>query len=154
RELKDEANFLWQWYGGETLHHHLPTHSKRALVVSPFVRRSFLEDVLNRADRVMVVSTQRELDAIQDSAFMNRLVTGKNRAFVVSPCDTDDGGTSMELHAKLLIFENTGKSKTFIGSANASSNGWRGRNCETMVGFAPGISIDHFCNRFIFEDEP
>jgi hypothetical protein len=154
QQLKDEANFLWQWYGGQNLHQHLPIQSNRALVVSPFVRRSFLEHIVNRTDQVTVVATQRELDAIQDDAFINRLVTGKNRAFVVSPCDTDDGGTSMELHAKLLIFENTKKSKTFIGSANASSNGWRGRNCETMVSFAPGISIDHFCNRFIFGDEP
>ena len=154
RQLKEEANFLWQWYGGQSLHQHLPRQSKRALVVSPFVRRSFLEDIVNRADEVTVVSTQRELDAIQDDVFMNRLVTGKNRAFVVSPCDTDEGGTAMELHAKLMIFENAGRSKTFIGSANASPSGWKGRNCEAMVSFAPGISIDHFCDRFVFGDDP
>jgi hypothetical protein len=154
RPLQDDAAFLWQWHGGQGLHRHLPKRGRRALVVSPFVRKSFLEDILNRFDQAIVVSTQRELDAIADNAFMSRVCGAKNRVYVVSPVDTDDGGTAMDLHAKVMVFEDASGAKTLLGSANASNSAWRGRNCEALVSFAPGVSIDHFCDRFIFGDEP
>jgi hypothetical protein len=154
RAFKDDAEFLWQGYGGQSLHRHLPTRGRRALVVSPFVRKSFLEDILNRFDQAIFVSTQRELDAIADNAFMTRVCGAKNRVYVVSPVDTEDGETAMDLHAKLMVFEDATGSKTLLGSANASNNAWRGRNCEALVRFAPGVSIEHFCDRFIFSEEP
>ena len=55
--------------------------------------------------KVTVVSTQRELDAITDDAFMAQLCAPENRVFVIVPFDSEDGGTAMELHAKLPIFE-------------------------------------------------
>lgn len=154
RPLKNEAAFLWQWHGGQGLHRHLPSRGRRALVVSPFVRKSFLEEILNRVDQTIIVSTQRELDAISDNSFMARVCGAKNRVFVVSPVDTDDGDTAMDLHAKLMIFEDASGAKTLLGSANASNSGWRGHNCEALMRFAPGVSIDHFCDRFIFSEEP
>ncbi len=154
RPLQDEAVFLWQWHEGQGLHRHLPTEGRRALVISPFVRKSFLEDILNRFDQAIVISSQRELDAIADSGFIARLCGGKNRVYVVLPVDTDDGGTAMDLHAKMMVFEHVNGAKTFLGSANASHSAWRGRNCEALVRFAPGVSIDHFCDRFVFGDEP
>ena len=132
---------------------HLPARGRRALVVSPFVRKSFLEDILNRCDQAIIVSTQRELDAIADNAFMSRVCGAKNRVYVVTPADSNDGGTAMDLHAKLLIFEDVNGPMTFLGSANASNSAWEGRNCEALVRFAPGVSIVHFCDRFIFSDE-
>ncbi|TRZ49138.1 hypothetical protein D4S03_08760 [bacterium] len=154
RPLQKEAEFLWQWHGGQGLHRHLPTQGRRALVISPFVRKSFLEDILNRFDKAIIVSSQRELDAIADNVFMARLCGAKNRVYVVSPADTDDGGTAMDLHAKILVFEDANGPNTFLGSANASHSAWKGRNCEALVRFAPGVSIDHFCDRFIFSNEP
>jgi hypothetical protein len=154
RLLQDHAAFLWQWHGGQGLHRYLPTQGRRALVVSPFVRKSFLEEVLNRFDQAIVVSTQRELDAIADNVFMTRMCGLRNRVYVVSAVDTDDGGTAMDLHAKIMVFEDTNGATTLLGSANASNSAWRGRNCEALVRFAPGVSIDHFCDRFIFGDEP
>lgn len=154
RPLQDDAAFLWQWHGGQGLRRHIPMEGRRVLIVSPFVRKSFLEDILNRFDQAIVVSSQRELDAIADDAFMTRLCGAKNHVYVVSPVDTDDGGTAMDLHAKIMVFEDANGAKTLLGSANASNSAWRGRNCEALVRFAPGVSIDHFCDRFIFSDEP
>jgi hypothetical protein len=154
RPLQDDAAFLWQWNGSQGLHRHLPTQGRRALVISPFVRKSFLEDILNRFDQAIVVSSQRELDAIADNEFMTRLCGAKNRVYVVSPVDTDEGGTAMDLHAKVMVFEDANGAKTFLGSANASPSAWKGRNCEALMRFAPGVAIDHFCDRFIYSDEP
>lgn len=154
RPFQNEAAFLWQWHDGQGLHRHLPTQGRRALVISPFVRKSFLADILDRFDQAIVISSQRELDAIADSGFMARLCGGKNRVYVVSSVDTDDGGTAMDLHAKVMVFEDANGAETFLGSANASPSAWRGRNCEALVRFAPGVSIDHFCDRFVFGEAP
>jgi hypothetical protein len=154
KPLREQSAFLWQWQGRKSLSQYLPIKGRRALIVSPFVRKSFLEDILHRFQKVTVVSTQRELDAIADDAFMAQLRASENRVFVVVPFDSEDGGTAMELHAKILIFETEGGSETLIGSANASPSAWKGRNCEAIVKFAPGVSIDHFCDRFIFNEEP
>lgn len=154
RPLGNEAAFLWQWHDDQSLHRHLPAQGRRALVVSPFVRKSFLEEILNRFDQAIVISCQRELDAIADDGFMARLSAGKNHVYVVLPVDTDEGGTAMDLHAKVMVFEDAKGTKTFLGSANASPSAWRGRNCEAIVRFAPGVSIEHFCDRFVFGDAP
>ncbi len=154
KQLKNECGFLWQWLGDEGLQRYLPPSGRKALVVSPFVRKSFLQDILSRFDKTIIISTQRDLDAIADDLLMTRLCSGKNRVYVVSSADTDDGGTAMDLHAKVLIFEDGKNTKTLLGSANASTSAWRGRNCEAVVRFAPGVSIDHFCDRFVFGDQP
>jgi hypothetical protein len=154
RPFRDDVAFLWQWHGGQGLHRHLPTQGRRALVISPFVRKSFLEEILNRFDRAIFVSSQRELDAIEDEVLMTRLCSAKNRVYVVLPMDTDDSGTAMDLHAKVMVFEDANGAKTLLGSANASTSAWKGRNCEAVVRFSPGVSIDHFCDSFIFSDEP
>jgi hypothetical protein len=154
RPLRDEADFLWQWHEGQGLYRHVPPRGHKALIVSPFVRKSFLEGILNRFNQLVIVSTQRELDAITDDALMARLCGGKNRVYVVEPGDADGGGTVMDLHAKLMVFEGVSGTTTLLGSANASPSAWGGRNCEAIVRFAPGVSIDHFCDRFVFADEP
>lgn len=37
---------------------------------------------------------------------------------------------------------------------NASDSAWKGRNCEAVIRFAPGVSIDRFCDNFIFGEKP
>ena len=152
KPLEKEAAFLWQWHRTQSLHRHLPPNGQRALVISPFVRKSFLEDILNRFEKIIVVSTQRELDAIADEDFMRRLCSPKNRVYVVHPFETDDG-TAMDLHAKILVLEDAHGPQTLLGSANASPSAWKGQNCEAIIQFAPGVSIDHFSDRFIFGDK-
>lgn len=151
RSMQKDARFFWQWPGGEGLQRYRPHKARRALVVSPFVRKSLLQSIVNRVDRLILISTQQELDKIADEAFMNRLSGGGNRVYVVQPADTD-GEPMMDLHAKFMVFEDDQGSRTFLGSANASSSGWQGGNCEAIVACSPGISIDHFCDRFVFSD--
>lgn len=152
--MRESTDFLWQWNQGPQLWKQLPKGGQRALLVSPFVRKTFLKDILERVEKLILVSTQRELDAIDDEEFMARLCATKNRVYVVEPVSTDEGGEAMDLHAKILIFEDPGNTVTFLGSANASDSAWRGRNCEAMLKFAPGVSIDRFCDDFIFGEKP
>lgn len=151
--LRGHTAFLWQSHGGKPLKHLLPAAGRRALVVSPFVRKSFLQTVLDRFDQVTTISTQQDLDAIPDEEFITRLTSGTNRVYVVSPVDTDDGQTAMDLHAKILVFDTPEGTLTYLGSANASTSAWEARNCEAVVKFAPGISIDQFFASFVFNDE-
>ena len=154
KHMQAETHFLWQWQGGKQLHRNLPSRGHKAMLVSPFVRKSFLADIVSRFDRLVVISTQHELDAIEDESLIARLMSGRNKLFVVEAVDTDSGSTAMDLHAKLLICEDSDKTQMFLGSANASSSAWGGLNCEAMMLFAPGISIDHFCDRFVYSKEP
>jgi len=153
RLMQTEGRFLWQWPGADPLKRHLPSKGRRALVVSPFIRKTFLESIVDRVEKVIVISTQHELDKISDEKFMSRLCGAGNRVYVVQPPDTEEE-LVMELHAKLLVFEDDLGVRTFLGSANASNSGWEGRNCEAVVKCSPGVSIDHFCDRFVFGERP
>ena len=152
KPLQKETAFLWQWHRGQNLHRHLPPNGRRALVVSPFVRKSFLQDILERFEKIIVVSRQRELDAIDDEDFMLQLCGPKNRIYVVQPVETDEG-PAMDLHAKIFVLEGADSSITLLGSANASPSAWKEPNCEAIIQFAPGVSIDHFSDRFIFGEK-
>ncbi len=153
RSMQKDAHFLWQWPGGEGLQRYLPNRARRALVVSPFLRNTLLKSIADRVEKMILISTQQELDKIADDAFMARLCDRGNRVYVVQPADTD-GELMMDLHAKLFVFEDNEGSHTFLGSANASSSGWQGGNCEAVTACSPGVSIDHFCDRFVFGDTP
>lgn len=154
RPLQKRAEFLWQWHQGPALLKHLPTKGQRALIVSPFIRKSFLERIVGRFEQTILISTQHELDAIEDGDFIKALCGGKNRVFVVEPIDTETGETAMDLHAKLMVFEDDRGTTTYLGSANASNTAWSGRNCEAVMRFAPGVSINHFCERFVYDEGP
>ena len=152
RPFQAEAKFLWQWHNSPALLQCLPTTGQRALIVSPFVRKTFLEGVLGRFEQTILISTQHELDALQGDDFIERLCGGKNRVFVVEPVDTDSGETAMDLHAKLMVFDDPTRTTTFLGSANASVSAWSGTNCEAVLRFSPGVSVDHFCDRFVYDE--
>lgn len=159
RPFQQKLDFLWQWQSGPGLNRFLPDHARRGLVLSPFIRKSFLKDFCDRCEQVTVISTQRELDAIQDDEFMATLCGGKNRVYVVEAMPAEPAGpeetegAAMDLHAKLLILEGPDGTRGFLGSANASPSAWQGRNCEAIMRFSPGVSIDHFCDRFVFAEE-
>ena len=144
----DGCRFAWQWKDERTLWDSFPKRGTRALVVSPFVRQDFLKRVLAGFERLVLISTQHELDALSDD-FHGQLAA-KSDLFVVQAGDNEDGSSSMELHAKLYICESPSGRTTLLGSANASYSAWHSRNCEATVVFSPGLSIDQFCNDFIF----
>lgn len=153
KPMQAEGRFLWQWPGSDGLARHLPNKGHRALVVSPFIRKSFLQNLMSRFEKLILISRQQELDKIADEQFLSQLCAASNRVYVVEPADTEiDEG--MDLHAKLLSFEEEHNTQTFLGSANASGSGWEGRNCEAVIKCSPGVAIDHFCDQFVFGEEP
>jgi hypothetical protein len=148
REAAAGLRFDWQWPKDRVLMSRLPRTMTRALLISPFVRADFLNEVSDRTDELIVVSTQDELDHLSDAAYAQ---LSENRVFVVTTDNTEDV-PSLDLHAKLLAWETEDKSETMIGSANATGPGWGCRsnvNCEAMVSLSPGLGIDAVVKAFV-----
>lgn len=147
-EAGESISFLGQWPGASPMHRRLPGKIDRALVMSPFVRGAFLETLIDRTERLTVVSRQEELDALPD-AVRARLATSD--LFVV----TGDEGMDtpgLDLHAKLLVIETKERSETLIGSANATAAAWAqgcAGNSEAMVAMSPGLTVKAVRRSFI-----
>ena len=133
---------------------HLPSTGQRALIVAPFLKASFLRPILTGYERVVVISTQQALDEIDDDIVLARLTAGKNKAYVVTPAESEDIDPVLCLHAKLFVFEGASGRSVFIGSANGTPSAWQARNVEATVQFSPGFSIEHFCDKFVFRERP
>src|SRR5262249_50358785 len=120
----------------------------RVLLISPFVRAEFLTKICERADELILVSTQEELDGLPDTTHA-RLANAQ--VFVVPGNDLEDMPT-LGLHAKLLAWENDAETETMIGSANATGPGWgcgSTANCEAIISLRPGLGIDAVFKAFI-----
>ena len=151
RETNKSCQFLWGWPEAKRLTQYLPRNGRRALILSPFVRETFLRKVIASHTQVMLISTQTDLDKIGDRELLAQF--GQN-LYVLVPHEVDDGVCGLDsLHAKLYIWEEDGGISLHLGSANASSKAWEGGNCEAMVAFSPGISIDQFQAQFLFDRE-
>lgn len=151
-QMLNGCRFQWQWHGGPPLWASFPQGGTRALVVSPFLRATFLSRLITAFDRLTIVSTQEELDALSDTSHLE-LANG-NDLFVVRSAEAEDGSAAMQLHAKLFICETPTATTVLLGSANASDSAWKSRNCEAMVTFSPGIAIDQFYKSFIYPARP
>lgn len=151
QECLERCQFLWQWKEKQELLEHVPNTGEETLVMAPFVGKGFLEELMNRFERLTLVSTQRALDEIKDDVFHEKL--GKQKAYVIQPVADDEGSPTMDLHAKLLICQSGGHNTMFLGSANATNSAWRLGNCEAMVAFSPAVSIRQFHNSFLFDKE-
>jgi hypothetical protein len=151
-EMQKGCRFEWQWHGGPPLWASFPQRGTRALVVSPFLRATFLSRLVTAFERLTIVSTQEELDALSDPA--HQALTEGNELFVVRSAEAEDGSAAMQLHAKLFICETPAATTVLLGSANASDSAWKSRNCEAVVTFSPGLSIDQFYKSFIFPAKP
>lgn len=148
READDGLRFDWQWPNGSGLINRLPRTMTRALLISPFVRADLLRRICDRAGKLILVSTQGELDRLSDEAY-SRLAGAQ--IFVVSSEDYEEA-PSLDLHAKLLAWEGGGQAETIAGSANATGPGWgcgASMNCEAMVSLAPGLGIDALMKAFV-----
>jgi hypothetical protein len=151
REAADELRFDWQWPGSKVLINRIPRAASRALVISPFVRGSFLDRLCSRVDDLTVVSTQRELDALSDQT---HAALGKARVYVVAGNDDDEITSSLALHAKLLAWESAEGSESMVGSANATGSGFGCAskcNCEAIVSMRPGLGIDAVLKAFVLK---
>jgi len=145
--MEGGCHFNWQWNIGKPLWNSFTKQGTRALIVSPFVRANFLSRVVSGFNRIDLVSTQNELDALSDEFY--KTLAAKAKVFVVRPAETENGSAAMQLHAKLFICETETECKVLLGSANASDSAWKSRNCEAVVSFVPGMSIDQFYQSFI-----
>lgn len=147
-QMEAACHFHWQWHDGTPLWDSFPQRGTRALIVSPFVRASFLSKLVSGFDRIILLSTQNELDALSDEFYQK--LAPKSEMFVVRSAEGEDGSPAMELHAKLFICETSTDRTVLLGSANASDSAWKSRNCEAVVSFSPGMSIDQFRQSFIY----
>jgi hypothetical protein len=148
REGADELRFDWQWPRKRTLDAVIPTHAQRAILISPFVRGRFIDKLCARVERLVVVSTQSELDLLPESAH-ERLT--KAEVFVVSG-HGDDEVREMDLHAKLLVWESGADREMLLGSANATGSAWGiggVTNCEAMVAMRPGQCVADVYRAFV-----
>lgn len=151
RECRKLCDFQWQLPRSGELLQVIPKRGKKMVLLSPFVRKKFVDRMLARFDRLTLISTQRELDMIEDDDFHRRLE--QHDVYVVRTEDATLNVMTMDLHAKILLCEGDFGARSIIGSANASEGAWRGGNCEAVVSFSPGISIKHFIHSFLFNDD-
>ncbi len=103
-------------------------------VVSPFLGKDVVGEFANgdsKADRILV--TRRESLANITELQFERF----NEVYVVKESATDEGNeanVSMDIHAKLYLTVQDGRSWLFLGSANATNNAFA-NNVEFMTGF-------------------
>jgi len=171
--------FLWQWPGERPLMESIEPDGRTALLVSPFVRATFLTKLAARFKTLFVVSRQDELDGLWNPSIEK--IIPRSNVWVVKPDAAEEDSTeevpktdaaeddstegtaaqSLELHAKLLFCEyrrggGTTRTETWLGSANASPRGWgsagrmKSMNCEAMIRFAPGIRPNQFLEQFAY----
>ena len=148
-ESVQDCSFAYQWPGENQLLDSLPKSGDRATIVSPFLGKSFLKQMVARFQDVTLISRRRELDEILDQELFNEL---HPQIFYVNEEMTSEVSTRMTLHAKLLLMESKGQNLISLGSANASRNAWMGNNCEVNVGFRSEVTDQQFMDQFVFKD--
>ena len=163
------CEFRWQWPGMPGLIDAVPSGGKIGLIVSPFVRGSFLKRLAQKFNNVIVISCQQELDKLWCDS-ISALIPLEN-FWVVKTDHGDDAGDDsgdnvppLNLHAKLLLCEYAkhgavpARTEAWLGSANASDRAWglsalsSSVNCEAMVRFRPGIRPEQFLDQFAYRD--
>jgi len=143
-----DLRFYWQWPDDMELGSRLPKRANRALVISPFVRAGLLHTLCDRAENLTIVSTQAELDALPDDVYSQ---FREADTYVVTGNGTDDV-PALDLHAKLLAWEQGDTRETLVGSANATGAAWGlggHSNVEAMVSVRPGLRIDDVLRAFV-----
>lgn len=119
---------------------------QRLMVISPFLQDRLLQDWAKKGSDHVLISRADSLDDLSDRT----LALFKNITVLQDPVDDvpeDNNGNEMAseqpirqstdlsgLHAKLVVWEKGRNASWLIGSANATENGFGGRNVEFMVG--------------------
>ncbi|MCY4492438.1 MAG: phospholipase D family protein [Acidimicrobiaceae bacterium] len=132
----------------------LPHDAERSLVISPFVSDGFFETVHpHRIDEL--VGREESFDALKPAAVANvgamHVFDDGSATDLDSPEDRlsphDPGRPLVGLHAKVFAFENAGRARLFVGSANATWASFR-TNVEILVelcGSVAELGIDRLC---------
>ena len=132
----------------------LPIAAERSLIISPFVSNDFFTRV-HPAQVGELVSSAESLDLLSADSYANvaavyafddgsapDLATGHERS---SPLDP--GRPLVGLHAKVFAFEDEGRARLFLGSANATGAAFS-NNVEILVELAGPtevLGIDQLC---------
>jgi hypothetical protein len=144
--------------------------AKRLIVVSPFLDEPFLQKMaVSGGDKTTrcILSTDSALQAIAQEAPQLLKCFGEN-IFVQAPPDysieadsetevaeqpsqttEDEEAEPGGLHAKLILAEEHKKWKIWIGSANATSRAWEGRNYEIVAELSTAVSTCEGLLKFI-----
>lgn len=151
---KKRCDFLFQTHDSGQLWDHFPAQGKKAVLVSPFLDSRHLLKMVERFQKVTIVTSRQELDKIQESGFHEHLKERGCKVYVAAEGPAlESEESSFDLHAKVYLCEGEGVRTTFLGSANASNRGWCARNWESIVALEPGIEIEHFLKDFILDEE-
>ena len=128
----------------------LPAAGKEAVIVSPFLGKTFVERVTKGFEKVALISTRREIELKLDEKIVTSL---QPNLFYVNDDASAEVTTRLSLHAKLYFFETSDSQQMLIGSANASRNAWQGINSEAMLSFPFGIKKSSFLEDFIHKSK-
>ena len=133
----------------------LPATSERSLVISPFVSDAFFNSV--HPDPVHeLVSTPdwldklepATLDKITDVHVLDDGSLGEPGPEGAATSPEDPGRPLVGLHAKVFAFDNGGRARLFLGSANATGAAFTS-NVEILLEFAGSaelLGIDRLCD--------
>ncbi|MCY4434837.1 MAG: phospholipase D family protein [bacterium] len=139
----------------------LPASAERSLIISPFVSDDFFQRV-RPAPIDELVSRAESLDHLGPGALdkVAKVYTFDDGSAVDLATEAerssphDPGRPLVGLHAKVFAFEDRGRARLFVGSANATGAAFNS-NVEILVeltGPAAVLGIDKLCNGTM--DEP
>ena len=120
----------------------------RKLVISPFVREKFIDDVLvPTRQRAVLISRGEELDKLQPDVLEGLDVYELDPASQLSVDDDEEPKNQTfltNLHAKVFVIESAKLAHLFVGSANATEGAFSGNVeflCE-IVGPVAKFGVD------------
>jgi hypothetical protein len=119
---------LHAWPSGRGADPMVGRSGSRMLVVSPFIGLDRLRTLARQSDQLTVVSRPETFDRLAAGGALPRADLRR-----LVDLAADDEGLSGELHAKLVVLDETGsRSRWWLGSLNATENGVR-RNAEALL---------------------
>jgi hypothetical protein len=119
---------LHAWWAGQGADPLAGRSGSKMLVISPFIGLDRLRTLAAQSDELTVISRAETFNRL---AARGGLPRAELRRLV--DLAADDEGLSGELHAKLVVLDETdGRSRWWLGSLNATANGVR-QNAEALV---------------------
>ena len=119
----------------------------RKLVISPYVREKFIDDVLvSTRQKAVLISRGEELDKLQPDTLESLDIYELDPASQLSVDDEEPKNQTFltNLHAKIFVIESARLAHLFVGSANATEGAFSGNVeflCE-LVGPVAKFGVD------------
>lgn len=167
-EMAESVALRWQEPGQQRIAEALPPQCREIIAISPFVVDTTVQNLLQRCERLTLVSNPTELAKLSADTLAAAEARGAQSGQPVLLAFRDgiaDGGTDEptegegespgldSVHAKALFIETmTGEILTLIGSANATARGWgltSSCNVECMAVMRPGVAPSVVRSQFL-----